>query len=388
MLWYWKHAQDASVGELDAIFWLGVAARVLLVATPIFTTHDVERYLWDGAVLIHGFDPYLFHPDHPALSDLRAVWPTPEEHAAYPTLYPPLALALYGLCALAGPTIGIWLWKLLACGASIATLKVTDHLLTRHKKRHHLPLVALSPLMLLEVGVGAHVDIFATLAIIAAICAITERRWLRVGFAIGLGTSIKLLPVVMLLPVAATLSPRLWPKVGLGFIAACALCYGLALAVGLLPLGSLGVFFEKWRFGSPIFTAIEASPLEAKLTWVILAIGLGGLGLVWYQARRDLYTAIIIMLSLPLILSPVSFPWYLMVLVPLSALRPNLILLVWLTAVPLTYEVLNGFIGQGVWQPAVWPLWVIGLGWLLSIGVTLSPRLRYSLYGDKHPKFE
>jgi len=73
--------------------------------------------------------------------------------------------------------------------------------------------------------------------------------------------------------------------------------------------------------------------------------------------------AIMLSLAVPLLLSPVLFPWYLMVFVPLLALRPNLTLIIAFTLAPLSYLVLNKWLSQGVWEPAAWPaaLLLIGL---------------------------
>ena len=49
-------------------------------------------------------------------------------------------------------------------------------------------------------------------------------------------------------------------------------------------------------------------------------------------------------LAIPLLISPVVFPWYLSALVPLLALRPNIYgIAACLIIMPLTYEVLNDF---------------------------------------------
>jgi len=60
-------------------------------------------------------------------------------------------------------------------------------------------------------------------------------------------------------------------------------------------------------------------------------------------------------LSVPFLLSPVLFPWYLMVFVPLLALRPYASLLLPLGVAPLFYIVLDKWVGQGIWELPLWP---------------------------------
>jgi alpha-1,6-mannosyltransferase len=359
---------------LHGVLAAGGLALLLLLAVPSFTTHDVQRYLWDGAVASAGLDPYRVAPDSAEALSLRAVWPTPAEHAAYPTLYPPGALALFALSSLAGPVHGVWVWKALAIAAGISTLLVAQRLLAQRGALQHLPLLAMSPLLLLETGVGAHVDAFSTLAVVLALWAWQSGRLAWAGAAIGLGAIIKLLPMVLLWPLAvALLAQRRWLalwRLLLGAGLVVALGYGLALACGLLPVGSLGLLFQRWRFGSPLHAALEwlLQPAEVS-AWLALLLALLLvlllLGSAWL-ARRDLARAVQLALAAPLLISPVVFPWYLSVLLPALVLRPHAVLLAWICVAPVSYEVLNAYDSSGIWAPAVWPLWAIAASWLLG----------------------
>ncbi len=366
----------------------GVLARLLVLALPAFTTHDVERYLWDGAVALAGLDPYRVAPDSPAVANLRAFWPTPAEHAAYPTLYPPGALALFALSATAGPVWGVWVWKLLASAASLATLWVMRDVLVRQGAAQHLPLVALSPLLLLEAGVGAHVDAVSTLALALGLWAIVTSRPLAAGAALGMGALVKLAPLMAALPLAVGLLQRAgWQQamtLSLALLAVLAGGYGVALVLGLQPVGSLGVFFAKWRGGSPVFAAL-ASVARPEVAGS-LAVGLTLAGLAWAArlARTRWVSGLQLALAAPLLFSPVVFPWYLCLLVPALALQPRAWLLAWVSAVPLAYEVLDRFVGEGVWQPADWPLWAVALAWLLGAGVDRWQQRRQRQTRESH----
>ena len=366
-----QHPDTPQQGTLLA----GVLARLLVLALPVFTTHDAERYLWDGAVALAGLDPYRLAPDAPAVVSLRALWPTPAEHAAYPTLYPPGALALFALSATAGPVGGLWLWKLLATAASVATLWVMRAVLVRHGVARHFPLVALSPLLLLEAGVGAHVDAVSTLALALGLWATVAHKPLAAGAALGMGVLVKLAPVVAALPLAvALLRHSGWQRaltLCLGLLAMLVGGYGLALVLGLQPVGSLGVFFTKWRGGSPVFAALASLARPEVAGALALGLTLALLALAAWLARSHWVSGLQLALAAPLLFSPVVFPWYLCLLVPAIALQPRAWLLAWVSAVPLGYEVLDKFVGEGVWQPAVWPLWAVALAWLLGAGADL-----------------
>jgi len=368
MLLYWCGGHYLPTEQqFQQLLLTGIAARILLLFVPGFTTHDVERYLWDGAVVINGLDPYVVAPNDAIVSRLREHWPTPEEHAAYPTLYPPLALAMFALCALAGPVWGILCWKILVTLASIATLLVVADLLKRHQRTRHLALIALSPLMLLEVGIGAHLDAFSALAVSSAIWGFAHARWWLVGTAIGLGGCIKLLPIVALGPFLFANTNNQWPAMVGGASASVVLVYGSAMAAGFKPIGTLVLFFEKWRNGSPFNSLFEWAWPAMSYTHFSLPIAVLLASYALYKSRKDLQSGLLLMLVTPLLLSPVVFPWYLLVLVPLVTLRPSVFLLLWLTTVPFAYEVLNKFASTGEWSPASWPLVAIGGGWIIGL---------------------
>lgn len=371
MLAVWRLGQALDQHAPRRALWAGCAALLLLLPAPALTTHDPERYLWDGAVAAAGHDPYRLNPDAPALAGLRAQWPTPAEHAAYPTLYPPAALALFTVSAAFGREGAPRVWKMLVTLAGLATLVLGADLLRRHQAQKHLPLLALSPLLILETGIGAHVDVFCALALTALLWGLSQERLRAAGAALALGTLFKLLPIFALVPAVLALGLRRGARLLLAVLAVLGVGYALAFAVGWQPLGSLPVFFERWRFGSPLFALIESMfPAQALVIAAALALLLFAFALV--RARTHIIQGITLGLCAPLLFSPVLFPWYLCALLPLLALAPSAFLLTWVSIAPLTYEVLDGFALNGVWAPAVWPLWALAL--VLAAGLVSDLR--------------
>ncbi|MBI3183238.1 MAG: DUF2029 domain-containing protein [Myxococcales bacterium] len=350
----------------------GVLARLLLLLAPSFTTHDVQRYLWDGRVLLEGLDPYRIPAGAPELAALRQTWPTPSEHLAYPTLYPPGALFLFSALALLGPSGGAWAWKLVATLASVATVLVCWRLARERGQARHLSLVALSPLLLLEAGVGAHVDVLAGLFVSCALLLFQRRSHLWSGAAIGAAALVKLFPLSLVLPLAlASEGRQRWRLLG-----AAALVFGAGyaapLSLGILPPGSLPMFLERWRFGSPVFSLLSAA-LGVHGLYVAGALVVLGLAAVASWGRRQAWPSrASAALALPVALSPVVFPWYLASLVPTLAAAPSAVWVAWATAAPLTYEVIDQFDARGTWEPSSWPLWAIAAA--VAIGAWLSLR--------------
>ena len=289
----------------------GAAARLVLAPAPSFTTHDVDRYLWDGRVVLEGLDPYGVSPNDEEVAHLRRDWPVAPEHAAYVTLYPPGALLLFAACARFGPDVAPVAWKVVATLASLVLLFMVSMLLRVLGRKRHLALVALSPLLLLEGGVGAHVDLVAACALCTGLWFWARERRGLAGAALAAGALFKPTPALAWFPLVAAGGAQRARLAMLGGAAGLGLAgYGAALLLGLAPVGSLGVFFAHWRFGSPV------GALLSDLPAVAVALAIAMLGAATWWGRRAPWPAAMLALSAPLLVSPVVFPWYLAGVVP------------------------------------------------------------------------
>ncbi len=378
MLLAWKSAPEA-IGFKD-IKWLllvAVLARILLIDAGSYASNDVDRYLFDGRIAIEGFDPYRVSHDAPQLQSLREQWQPPSEHAKYVTLYPPLALALFSAAASFGHEHALLVWKLIILVASLGTLFIGARVLAHAGKLQHLSLIAFSPLLILEANIGLHIDAISCLAVVSAIYLWQRQQVFLTGIVIGLGTVIKVVPIMLVLPLLFTMpNIKLAIKLVIGVLISVVTVYGLTLSLGLHPVGSIGVFFEKWRFAAPLFVALDQVFSGYQIIIVMLCfasvVSLAIAGWLWLQRGEILtkqtlvFSCAQLALAIPLLISPVIFPWYLMPLVPLLALAPNRYLVAWTLLMPLTYEVLNGFLSERLWQPAVWPVWLVGIVQVLA----------------------
>lgn len=336
--------------------------RVVTFSVAPYTTSDVDRYLWDGAVLLEGFDPYEIRPDDPQVAELRRLWPTPVEHVSRVTIYPPLSLGLFALCASFGPEFALFAWKFLVSAASFAALFALLAVLRARNEEQHFVLVALAPLWTLEGLVGAHLDVLVASSLAVVLLGLLRARAFASAAAVALGAALKLLPGV--------LGPALMRHTRLGALPALAaggalvvLPYLVTLVLGAEPFAMFAVFAAEWRFGSPLWRLFEPA-LGDSLAIVAPACGITALLAVSILRRRfDGWTLALPMVAL-LLVSPVVFPWYLAPLVVLLPLTRSAFLLAWVTLAPLTYEVLKGYETDGSWEPAAWPLALLAVGWL------------------------
>lgn len=369
----WTLEHRARITQTRVVMATAIAVRVLLFTVPAFSSTDISRYMWDGRVALGGWDPYSITPADNRLDHLQEEWPTPPEHQEYPTLYPPVAVALFALCAAFGPISAIWVWRSLILVASLTTVWAIWRLLKDRHQLSHLALVVLSPVLVIEGQVGAHLDILVAACVALGLLALERSKPLVVAAFWGLGAALKILPAAML---AVWLTHR-GARRGFvpGVVAAVIYLIPVAtvLALGWVPLGSLGVFFRKWRFGSPLWLGLEPT-LGSAMPWLALAGALltGTLLLRIARVSKLNATLLIFAGATPLLWSPVVFPWYLAPLLPLVAASRSTFLLGWATALPLTYEVLDRYDVDGSWEPAAWPIVMLAVVW----GATAAYDLR------------
>ncbi len=388
MLGAWAATRTGGASAERWTLLAGTLARLVVAPLSVANDTDVQRYLWDGAVFWAGLDPYRLAPGAPDLGTLRALWPTPHAHMGYSTIYPPGAVFLFGLATSFGPVWAPWLWKLLIVAASLETLWVGASALKGLGLSRHLALLAFSPLLVAETAARAHLDMLCALAVAGGLNLAARGRAAGAGVVLGAGALVKFLPALALLPFLMG-HFRGWAAFWLvaGALAVVALGYVGAFLAGLHPLGSLPVFFERWRFGSPIFSALVWVLGDARALRVAPLIAVFVLLLAAKRSPFGWWKATPFALAAPLLASPVVFPWYLVSLVPAVAAAPSGFALAWLTVIPVTEEVEDRAEQTGLWEPATWPLWVVGASWLAGLAIDFTGRQRAREYrGPVHRK--
>jgi len=230
---------------------LGVAVllRVMLLPLPPTLSDDALRYVWDGRVLAAGFNPYRLAPESAELAELRDARWERMPHKEVPTVYPPLALGLFGVASwLPHPLFGI---KILLCFSELLGCFLLLRLAAR---LGYGPGRAVwycwNPLAVLEVAGMGHVDGLLVAAQVAAVAWLVARRPIAAGIAAGAAVLVKLVPVVAL---------PAWSRAGdrpARFLAAAA---AVVVAAALPVAATVGVppglvkYGISWEFNGPLY---------------------------------------------------------------------------------------------------------------------------------------
>jgi hypothetical protein len=299
---------------------LGGATLLRLLLLPAPLSDDVNRYLWEGKLVLDGGNPYAAPADDPRWESRRdAVWQG-MNHRDQPTAYPPGMQWIMAAAAAVSPTLQVF--KVLAISGDLITLILLFGLL-----RHHTaPLrwagfYAFNPVVLIAFAAEGHFDSLMVAAFVASLLAAERQKssaWLWLGVAI----QIKL--------VCLTLVPLFFTRKlirGWWCLPLVLILPGLPFLSGL-PEWWLGVrnFAASGAFNAPLFTFLASVglPLEIVRNIGILTFSVSAFLLFFARWRgMPLIDASLWLMGLLLFCSPIIHFWYLSWLLPLAALRPS-----------------------------------------------------------------
>lgn len=354
---------------LTAIVIFALAVRVPLALSQPLWSNDAYRYVWDGRLAERGIDPRAVAPIDPALKAEQSspLWPH-IDWRTIPTVYPPLAIALFEAIARVDPK-GVNGAKALSLAGDLGTLFVVFAGLGRLRlPRGRAALYALHPLILVSFAQDAHVE---SIAIAGSCLAIAGHRLARApAFAAAVLT--KLYPLVF--------APLIFADDLFGAGAAFAIllaAYVPALVRGH-PFGSLGNFVGSQQFNDTFFAALGATGSAIVL--------FGAIAAATFALRRGAGLAIcaLVVAVAYLLTTPNALPWYVAIVPPLIVFVPEpfarptraftAALLWWSATAALSFGAPWWFSGGSVSDIGVR---VVEYGPLLAVGLTfIRPQLR------------
>jgi len=307
---------------------------------------DIHRYVWDGRMQRHGYNPYIVVPSDPALATLHTSETRTLNNPEVPSPYPAGAqLFLRAVTAIQESTFAL---KVAFVVCDLAIVFVLLDVLRRTGQGEHWVLAyAWHPLLAIEVAGSGHVDIVGVLLLLVSAAALL-RRWRAVAaISFGLAVAVKLLPIVLL--------PLYWRRVRMRDAAlaaiAVALLYLPFLNHGRIPIGSLGTYLQRFRFNDPVFAALER--IAAPQIVAGLAALVGFLTAIWMRRKsaEGSSDAFAWPMAASLLCAPVVYPWYMLWLLPFIRSTSTIPIMIWTLSIIPTYY--------------VWHLRMVGRPWLV-----------------------
>jgi hypothetical protein len=328
-----------------------VALQLAALSAPPRGSDDLYRYIWDGRVQTEGIDPYRYVPAAPQLARLRDpfLWPVQGPHCAgpgtepaqpgpaldpgctrinrpaVPTVYPPAAEAYFAAVdELSPPGSGS---AAIQAGAAFLAVATTVLLLAGLRSLGRDPRLAVlwawCPVVGLEAGNNAHVDVLAAVLTVAALLVLARGGSRRLaaggGVLLGLAVAAKLTPI---LAVPAVLRRR--PVTVATAVAGATLAVYLPhlLAVGSKVIGFLPGYLAEEGYSTGdrfVLITLFVPGRWATITAVVLLAAAGLAVLRWTDPDRP-WRGAVVMTGAALAVTTPWISWYSLLLVALVAL--------------------------------------------------------------------
>ena len=334
---------------------IGMALAALwhlpFLLTPPGSDDDIHRYLWDGRVQRLGYNPYIVVPSDPALAALHTPETRTLNHPDLPSPYPAGAELFFRAVTAIHESIFTLKITFVVCDFAIV-LVLLDILRRGGQAAHWVLAYAWNPLLATEVAGSGHIDVVGVLLLLVSVAAL-GRRWRAVAaVAFGLAVAVKLLPIVLL--------PLYWRRVRIrdGALAAVVLgfLYVPFLNHGRILIGALGTYLHSFRFNDPVFATLER--VAAPQLLVGFAVLVGFLTAIWMRSKSEaLFSdAFAWPMAASLLCAPVVYPWYLLWLLPFVRSASALPLIIWTVSIIPTYYVWHL---RALGRPWIVPGWIM-----------------------------
>jgi hypothetical protein len=345
----------------------GLALRLVMMPSASLMETDYYRYLWDGAVVAHGWNPYQYAPAEitggtedaslqlQRLTGQGAGILAEVNHPHLRTIYPPVAQMAFAAAFLLKP------WSILGLRVVYVLFDVAllALIILALRQVGLSPLWALvywwNPLVLREIVHNAHMDIVPTCFAFGAALLASKQRYWTAAILLGIAVGAKLWPVVLLPVLLAPLRrepTQLAIACGLFALTSAAILYPV-YATGLGDQSGFTAYGRLWEMNDLIFMLLLWA-VQWTLSWLPAGVGsaqlvtraLAGIALLgivaWLSFRpltgtRDLWERILMAVTALFLLSPTQFPWYYVWVVPFLAVRPRGSLLLLGVLLPIYY---------------------------------------------------
>ncbi|TCK67443.1 uncharacterized protein DUF2029 [Winogradskyella wandonensis] len=208
-----KKSLDSNASKPKISFgFLAIAAvlfrLVFLPAIPNLS-QDFYRFIWDGRMLLEGFNPYLFTPDSFILNGQFPISQAQELYngmgalsASHYTNYPPInQLCFYFAALFSGNNItgAVIILRLLIIAADIGTLwfgkKLLEHL---NLSAHRIWLYILNPFIIIELTGNLHFEGVMIFFLVWSLYLLQSGKWKWAAVVLACSISVKLIPLMFL----------------------------------------------------------------------------------------------------------------------------------------------------------------------------------------------
>lgn len=360
---FWKLVQKNNFKLLVAFAF--IFRIIFLFAIPNLS-QDFYRFIWDGRMILEGFNPYLFTPEsfirvgnYPIQQAQELYEGMGFLNASHYTNYPPIKQYIFAIAALfSGNNIlgSAIVFRLLIIAADFGTLYFGKKLLEKLKMPvHKIFWYVLNPFIIIELTGNLHFEGIMLFFVVFSLYLLYSGKWKWAAVIFALSISVKLIPLLVL--------PLFYQwfrhqKSGINKLIGFYGIVGIVCIAVFTPFYSSSFFnnysqtvalwFSKFEFNASLYyiargigfaiTGYNEIAIIGKFIPVIVILFL--LGLTFFRTNKtfpQLISAMLLLLTFYFFMSTTVHPWYLATLLILSVFTNYKFPLVWSFIIVLSY---------------------------------------------------
>ena len=358
---------------------------IFILAIPNLS-QDFYRFIWDGRMIIEGFNPYLYTPESFITQGQFPVTQAQELYAGMGMLngnhftnYPPINQLCFLISSLfTGKNIlgSVIVLRFLIIAADFGTLYFGQKLLKKFNlPKHQIFWYILNPFIIIELTGNLHFEGVMIFFLVWSLYLLHSKKWMAAAIVFALSVSVKLIPLLFL--------PLLFQKLGwkksIGFYA----IVGLFTILLFSPFYSaefvynyaetVGLWFQNFEFNASLYylaraigygiTGFNEIAIIGKIIPVLVIIFVIIISLFRNNnTSLKLISGMLIALAFYYFTATTVHPWYLATLLILSIFTNYKYPIVWSAVIILSYlAYASSVVSEN--------LWIIGLEYLIVYGV-------------------
>lgn len=338
--------------------WFAIGIRALLLFSTPNLSDDFYRFIWDGALMHNGINPFAVTPEaihqgqngNYQLNGINETIYALLNSKQYFSVYPPVCQAIFACTTwIAGGDLyfNIVLLKICILLFETGTILFLFLLLKQLQiSAGNFLIYAANPLIILELTGNIHFEAAMIFFTVASFYFLLKNKYVLAAVLFGLAISSKLLPLIFL--------PLLFRHIGFKQTIIFSLIAGFITLATFIPfldatmlenLGtSLNLYFNEFEYNASFYylgkwlggwnseevksVLQRILPFVAFLSIVALAI---------FYRKEKFYLTCMITLMIYFLCSTTIHPWYITVLVLFAAITGYRFIIYWTGLIFLTY---------------------------------------------------
>ena len=339
----------ASVKSFGIVILFSILFRLILLPSVAIHESDFYRYLWDGKSFKNVINPFKYAPaevnstkaeanqEIERLKELRDRNPLYFErinHSGVPTIYPPLAQAVFAISSIIKED-SVFVLKSIFVFFDILAVILIGFLLSHFKMNPALALIyGWSPLVLKEIANSGHYDSITIFLVLLSFYFIVKNKAFAGCVILACASLTKFYPGLLLFLFFRRIKIRCLLVFGAVFLGIYVPFFIWGHAGIQKVFAGLGIYSEKWAYNGSLFvvaqSVLDAFHLKVGSDFLLAKVvtGLIFIGIVFYLARQKCDDPLLLMkralfaLVALFLLNPVGEPWYFCWAIPFLCFFP------------------------------------------------------------------